>query len=85
MEPGYAAGKPPEDYDQTRTWRLQRFLDNCCRPVLPYHAVKLATDGTEQLNNPPQVGAENTTTSNYPSNPSQGYHYTYQVIILYGR
>ena len=45
--------------------RLQLPLDYRCRPVLPYHEVKHAADGTD----PPRMGAKNTTTRNHPMTP----------------
>ena len=44
-------------------------MDDCCRQVLPYHAVKHATEGTDP-NHPPQMGAESTTTRNHLSTPT---------------
>ena len=67
-EPGYATGNPPEDYEPD-TRRLQLPLDDCCRLVLPYNAVH-SFQQTEQIpNDPPQMGAKSTTTSNHPSTP----------------
>ena len=44
-------------------------LDDCCRLVLPYNAVH-SIQQTEQIpNDPPQMGAKSTTTSNHPSTP----------------
>ena len=37
------------------SWRLQLPLYDCCRLVLPYHAVKHATDGTDPCD-PPRMG-----------------------------
>ena len=53
-----------------RSWpdtrRLQLPLGDCCRLVLPY-SMQL----TEQISNdPPRMGAKNTTTSNHPNTPS---------------
>ena len=47
------------------TWRLQLPLDDCCKLVLPYHAVQQATDGTDS-SDVPKMGAKSTTTSNHP-------------------
>ena len=65
-EPGYATGNPPEDYPWqsarrlwTDSWRLQLPLDDRCRLVLPHHAVKQATDGTDHCD-PPRMGAKST-------------------------
>ena len=45
-------------------------MDDCCRLVLPYNAVH-SIQQTEQISNdPPQMGAKSTTTSNHPSTPS---------------
>ena len=53
------------------TRRLQLPLDDCCRLVLPYSAVH-SIQQTEQIpNDPPQMGAKSTTTSNHPSTPTQ--------------
>ena len=44
-------------------------MDDCCRLVLPYNAVH-SIQQTEQIpNDPPQMGAKSTTTSNHPSTP----------------
>ena len=52
------------------TRRLQLPLDDCCRLVLPYNAVH-SIQQTEQIpNDPPQMGAKSTTTSNHPSTPT---------------
>ena len=51
------------------TRRLQLPLDDCCRLVLSYNAVHSIRQ-TEQIpNDPPQMGAKSTTTSNHPSTP----------------
>ena len=51
------------------TRRLQLPLDDCCRLVLPYNAVR-SIQQTEQIpNDPPRMGARSTTTSNHPSTP----------------
>ena len=51
------------------TRRQQLPLDNCCRLVLPYNAIH-SIQQTEQIpNDPPQMGAKSTTTSNQPSTP----------------
>ena len=45
-------------------------MDDCCRLVLPYNAVH-SIQQTEQIpNDPPQMGAKSTTTSNHPSTPA---------------
>ena len=52
------------------TRRLQLPLDDCCRLVLSYNAVH-SIQQTEQIpNDPPQMGAKSTTTSNHPSTPT---------------
>ena len=39
------------------SWRLQLPLDDCCRLMLPYHALKHATDGTDPRD-PDRMGAK---------------------------
>ena len=52
-------------------------LDDCCRLVLPYNAVH-SIQQTEQIpNDPPQMAAKSTTTSNHPSTPNILYIYNY--------
>ena len=46
------------------TWRLQLPLDDFCRLVIPYDAIKHATDGTDPCD-PPRMGAKITTTSKH--------------------
>ena len=41
-------------------------MDDCCRLVLPYHAAKHATDGTDPCDPPRNGGAKGTTTTNHP-------------------
>ena len=57
------------------TWRLQLPLDDWCRLVLLYHAVKHVTDGTDPCDTP-QMGAKRTT--NVTSNLC-----TYQLLYLW--
>ena len=65
-EPGYATGNPPEDYSQIRGGCS---LDDCCRLVLPYNAEHSIQQTGQIPNDPPRMGAKNTTTSNHPSTP----------------
>ena len=60
------------------TKRLQLPLDDCCRLVLPYHAVQHATDGTD----PPRIRAKSTTTSNHHSTPD--FQVEYCLTSLFG-
>ena len=54
-----------------RLWqrRLQLLLDDCCRLVLPYNAEHSIQQTVQITNDPPQMGAKSTTTSNHPSTP----------------
>ena len=49
--------------------RLQLPLDDCCKLVLPYNAVHNIQQTERIPNDPPQMGAKGTTTSNHPSTP----------------
>ena len=66
-EPGYVTGNPSEDYGQTRgdcsfPWIIA--VDEC---FCTMHTTK---QQTEQIpNDPSQMGAKSTTTSNHPSTP----------------
>ena len=51
------------------TRRLQLPLDDCSRLVLPYNAVHSIQQTKQIPNDPPQMGAKSTTTSNHPSTP----------------
>ena len=44
-------------------------LDDCCRLVLSYNAVHSIQQTKQISNDPPKMGAKNTTTSNHPSTP----------------
>ena len=56
-------------------------MDDCCRLVLPYNAVH-SIQQTEQIpNDPPQMGAKSTTTSNHPSTPPEDYGQIYEQQI----
>ena len=63
-EPGYATCNPPEDYSQIA------LVYDCCRLVLPYNAVHNIQQTQQIPNDPPQMGAKSTTTSNHPSTPA---------------
>ena len=47
-------------------------MDDCCRLVLPYNAVHSIQQTGQIPNDPPQMGAKSTTTSNHPSTPVWG-------------
>ena len=46
-------------------------MDDCCRLVLPYNAVHSIQQTKQIPNDPPQMGAKSTTTSNHPSTPEK--------------
>ena len=48
------------------SWKMQLPLNDCCRLVLPYRAIKRATDRIDPCD-PPWMGVKSTTTSNDPS------------------
>ena len=55
------------------TRRLHLLLDDCCKLVLPYHAVQYATVRNRSLgNDSPRMGAESTTTIKHPSTTPDG-------------
>ena len=55
----------------------------CCRLVLPYTAVHSIQQTKQIPNDPPQMGAKSTTTSNHPSTPGRPVFY-YTGVDLFG-